>query len=101
MNNRNHRKIVVIDGKIGYIGGFNVGDEYLGLDKKFGYWRDTHLRVEGDAVNALQLRFMMDWNSQITRDFMSYDKKYFPDVTSKGDIGIQIVSSGRIPLLNI
>ncbi|ARQ05431.1 cardiolipin synthase [Macrococcoides caseolyticum] len=94
MNNRNHRKIVVIDGKIGYIGGFNVGDEYLGLDKKFGYWRDTHLRVEGDAVNALQLRFMMDWNSQITRDFMSYDKKYFPDVTSKGDIGIQIVSSG-------
>lgn len=83
MNNRNHRKIVVIDGKVGYIGGFNVGDEYLGLDKKFGYWRDTHLRVEGDAVNALQLRFMMDWNSQITRDFMSYDKKYFPDVTDK------------------
>lgn len=94
MNNRNHRKIVVIDGKIGYVGGFNVGDEYLGLDKRFGYWRDTHLRVEGDSVNALQLRFMMDWNSQSTRNFMHYDKKYFPDVNSKGEIGIQIASSG-------
>nr|BFF33538.1 hypothetical protein KUHPSE09_08240 [Staphylococcus epidermidis] len=52
MNNRNHRKIVVIDGTIGYVGGFNVGDEYLGKSKKFGYWRDTHLRIKGDAVNA-------------------------------------------------
>ncbi|RZH87915.1 cardiolipin synthase, partial [Staphylococcus aureus] len=42
MNNRNHRKIVVIDGHIGYVGGFNVGDEYLGKSTKFGYWRDTH-----------------------------------------------------------
>ena len=58
----------MIDGKIGYVGGFNVGDEYLGKSKKFGYWRDTHLRVEGDAVNALQLRFILDWNSQSTRD---------------------------------
>ena len=46
MNNRNHRKIVVIDGKIGYVGGFNVGDEYLGKSKKFGYWRDAHLRMK-------------------------------------------------------
>lgn len=68
MNNRNHRKIVIIDGKIGYVGGFNVGDEYLGKSKKFGYWRDTHLRIVGDAVNALQLRFILDWNSQSTRD---------------------------------
>ena len=55
MNHRNHRKIVIIDGIIGYTGGFNVGDEYLGLDKKFGYWRDTHLRIEGEAVGALGL----------------------------------------------
>lgn len=53
MNNRNHRKIVVIDGQIGYVGGFNVGNEYLGLSKKFGYWRDTHLRIQGEAVHAL------------------------------------------------
>lgn len=53
MNNRNHRKIVVIDGQVGYIGGFNVGDDYLGLGK-LGYWRDTHFRIAGDAVDGLQ-----------------------------------------------
>ncbi|MQI91487.1 cardiolipin synthase, partial [Escherichia coli] len=53
MNNRNHRKIIVIDGQLGYVGGFNIGDEYLGLGK-LGYWRDTHLRIQGDAVDALQ-----------------------------------------------
>ena len=94
MNNRNHRKIVVIDGHIGYIGGFNVGDEYLGLKKKFGYWRDTHLRIVGDAVNALQLRFMLDWNSQSTRDNLKYEERYFPDVDSGGTTGVQIASSG-------
>lgn len=94
MNNRNHRKIVIIDGKIGYVGGFNVGDEYLGKSKKFGYWRDTHLRIVGDAVNALQLRFILDWNSQSTRDNLTYQERYFPDVNSGGTIGIQIASSG-------
>ena len=55
MNYRNHRKIVVIDGRVGFVGGFNVGREYLGLDKKkFGYWRDTHLCIEGAAVLADQ-----------------------------------------------
>ena len=82
MNNRNHRKIVIIDGKIGYVGGFNVGDEYLGKDKKFGYWRDTHLRLEGDSVNALELRFILDWNSQSNRDSIEYEDRYFPDVDS-------------------
>lgn len=60
LNYRNHRKIVVIDGKIGYTGGFNVGDDYLGLYEKMGYWRDTHLRIEGNGVKALQTRFLMD-----------------------------------------
>ncbi|PKI11785.1 cardiolipin synthase [Staphylococcus shinii] len=94
MNNRNHRKIVIIDGHIGYVGGFNVGEEYLGKKKKFGYWRDTHLRIVGDAVNALQLRFMLDWNSQATRDNLKYADRYFPDVDSGGTIGVQIASSG-------
>ena len=62
INYRNHRKLVIIDGKIGYIGGFNVGDEYLGLKEKFGYWRDTHLRITGSAVYAIQTRFILDWN---------------------------------------
>ncbi|MWU05819.1 phospholipase D-like domain-containing protein, partial [Escherichia coli] len=77
MNNKNHRKIIVIDGQLGYVGGFNIGDEYLGLGK-LGYWRDTHLRIQGDAVDALQLRFILDWNSQAHRPQFEYDVKYFP-----------------------
>ena len=61
MNFRNHRKIVVIDNKVGFVGGFNVGDEYLGKDEKFGYWRDTHVKIEGDAVKDLNSRFLADW----------------------------------------
>lgn len=94
MNFRNHRKIVVIDGRIGYIGGFNVGDEYLGLHKKFGYWRDTHLRIEGSAVHPLQTRFLLDWNQACTESKMGYSDKFFPAIPTKGDVGIQIVSSG-------
>lgn len=94
MNFRNHRKIVVIDGRIGYIGGFNVGDEYLGLKKKFGYWRDTHLRIEGSAVHPLQTRFLLDWNQASDGRKMGYSDKFFPAIPSKGNVGIQIVSSG-------
>ena len=56
----------MIDGQVGYIGGFNIGDDYLGLGK-LGYWRDTHIRVEGDVIDALQIRFILDWNSQAHR----------------------------------
>lgn len=61
VNFRNHRKIVVADGKVAFVGGFNVGDEYLGLDPRFGPWRDTHCRVTGPAVSQLQLVFAEDW----------------------------------------
>ncbi len=61
INFRNHRKIVVIDGEMAFIGGLNVGDEYLGRDKKYGAWRDTHLLLKGPAVEAVQLVFMEDW----------------------------------------
>ena len=94
MNFRNHRKIVVIDGRIGYIGGFNVGDEYLGLKKKFGYWRDTHLRIEGSAVHPLQTRFLLDWNQACKGPKMGYSDRFFPAIPTKGDVSIQIVSSG-------
>ncbi|PLS38206.1 cardiolipin synthase [Carnobacterium maltaromaticum] len=94
LNYRNHRKIVVIDGKIGYVGGFNVGDEYLGKDKKFGYWRDTHLRIEGNAVLALQSRFAMDWNAAVDKHKIEYKEEYFPIIHNKGKSNMQIVSSG-------
>src|SRR5699024_7485046 len=92
INFRNHRKIAVIDGKIGYLGGFNIGDEYLGKSKKFGYWRDTHVRVSGNAVRQLQTRFILDWN-QASRNDILYEKKFYAS-ESRGEVGMQIVSSG-------
>ncbi|MEY4243236.1 MAG: cardiolipin synthase [Verrucomicrobiota bacterium] len=61
LNFRNHRKIVVCDGKTAFIGGLNVGDEYLGRDQRFGEWRDTHLKMQGPVVHAVQLVFLEDW----------------------------------------
>lgn len=92
INFRNHRKLAIIDGEVGYVGGFNIGDEYLGKSPKFGYWRDTHLRVNGDAVKTMQTRFILDWN-QASRHHIQYDDKYFTG-GNKGNVGIQIVSSG-------
>lgn len=94
INFRNHRKLVIIDGKIAYVGGFNVGDEYLGLNKKFGYWRDTHLRITGSAVHATQIRFILDWNQASSRNDIYYDEKYFPAIEPRGNIPVQIVTSG-------
>ncbi len=94
LNYRNHRKIVVIDGRIGYVGGFNVGDEYLGLNRKFGYWRDTHLRIEGSSVHPLQTRFILDWNQASEKNDIEYAERYFPIIPRKGSVGVQIVSSG-------
>ena len=93
VNYRNHRKLVIIDGDIGYIGGFNIGDEYLGLNKKFGYWRDTHLKILGQAVYAMQTRFILDWN-QASSSKISYEYRLFPEIQATGETDIQIVSSG-------
>ncbi|NDL66918.1 cardiolipin synthase [Anaerotalea alkaliphila] len=92
-NYRNHRKITVIDGEVGYVGGFNVGNEYLGLKRKFGYWRDTHLRIEGDAVIAMQLRFFLDWRNA-SRKGLTLSPAYLGSDRSTGDVAVQIVSSG-------
>ena len=61
LNFRNHRKIVVIDGKTAYVGGHNVGDEYLGKNPAFGAWRDTHVKLEGPVVQEIQFSFVEDW----------------------------------------
>jgi cardiolipin synthase len=60
INFRNHRKVVVADGRVAWIGGHNVGDEYLGNSARFGHWRDTHVRIEGPAALGLQLSFVED-----------------------------------------
>lgn len=93
LNYRNHRKIGVIDGEIGYIGGFNVGVEYLGLSEKFGYWRDTHAKVTGDCLDQLELRFIMDWNFASNNKII-FNNSYFPERKNKNGISTQIVSSG-------
>jgi cardiolipin synthase len=62
LNFRNHRKIVVVDGAVGYVGGLNVGDEYLGLKPPLAPWRDTHLELRGPAVGELQRSFAEDWH---------------------------------------
>ncbi len=92
INYRNHRKLAIIDGKIGYIGGFNIGDEYLGFNQRFGYWRDTHLKIMGSAVMQMQTRFILDWN-QASRHDIVYEDRYYNSKPA-GDVGIQIVSSG-------
>ena len=95
MNYRNHRKIVVIDGRVGFVGGFNVGREYLGLDKKFGYWRDTHLCIEGAAVTALAVRFVLDWNYAAKENLFLEDHLFeIPKYVRNGRDPVQIISSG-------
>lgn len=97
INYRDHRKIVTIDGKYGYVGGFNVGDQYLGRVTKFGYWRDTHLRLTGGSVYSLQQRFIRDWNAtmQETNKRIIHYHPYFPPVENHGaTTAMQVVSSG-------
>lgn len=93
LNYRNHRKIVVIDGQIGYIGGFNIGREYLGLKKKFGYWRDTHLRMLGGCVQDINARFLLDWRFAAKEELV-LSEAYYSGIIKGGSTGVQIVSSG-------
>lgn len=94
INYRNHRKIIVIDGKTAYVGGFNIGREYLGLDKRFGYWRDTHLRLEGSSVVSLHIRFILDWNYATKENLFLEDRLVKEFEHGKGTDGVQIISSG-------
>jgi len=91
---RNHRKIVVVDGRIGFTGGINIGKEYLGLDPDIGHWRDTHMLIEGPAVLGLQQAFAEDWLA--AADEHLDDKRYFPEPQSPppGDCIVQVVDSG-------
>ena len=93
-NYRNHRKIAIIDGDYGYVGGFNIGDEYLGYKKRFGKWRDTHLRICGDGVISLQIRFLLDWRLA-SKKVVAIDTSFIHEAAENtGSAGMQIVSSG-------
>ncbi|MDO7907215.1 cardiolipin synthase [Paenibacillus sp. JX-17] len=92
VNYRNHRKIVVVDGTTGYLGGINVGDDYLGLYPDMGFWRDTHLEVKGDAVYFLQTTFLNDW--KLASKERIVDMSLFPPHQCKGNEQALILSSG-------
>ncbi len=91
INFRNHRKIVVVDGKVAWVGGHNVGDEYLGKDPKMGAWRDTHAKIEGPAVMAVQLSFVEDWHW--AADAVP-EVSWQPQPVDTGDIDVLVVPSG-------
>lgn len=99
INWRNHRKICVIDQRIGYIGGMNVADRYISGGKNFNRWRDTHVRVEGPIVAAMQYSFAVDWNF-MGRELIEnelYDTATFtstPPPKSTSGVGIQLLTSG-------
>jgi len=93
INFRNHRKIAIIDGALAYIGGSNIGNEYLGMGERFGNWRDTHMRLTGGAVSPITLRFIMDWNFA-SEDKMEVKPEYFPARESVPGSRVTILSSG-------
>lgn len=95
VNYRNHRKVVVIDGKVGFVGGMNIADRYIkGINN--GVWRDSHIKVEGKAVAGLQTAFLVDWYYS-RKEFLASDH-YFPQTEVKGDNLMQIITAGPIGL---
>ncbi len=101
VNYRNHRKIVVIDGTVGYVGGFNIGKEYIGLDPKFGHWRDTHLRIRGSAAAALLIRYIQDWDYAARENLFSHPEYIVYPEERCGDTKMQIISSGPDSALQV
>ncbi len=94
VNYRNHRKIIVVDGKVGFLGGINISDKYIKGDPELKVpWRDTHLRLEGDAVNDLQLIFLTDWYF-LTDEEIAEESVYFPGSEIEEECIVQVLASG-------
>lgn len=91
VNYRNHRKVVIIDGEVGFMGGMNVADRYI-KGNGTGVWRDSHFKLEGKAVHGLQTSFVIDWYASQNEFLVS--NKYFPLLEAKGDNIMQIATSG-------
>jgi cardiolipin synthase A/B len=92
VNYRNHRKIVVVDGKIGFVGGLNIADRYLNGIEDLGIWRDTHLKLEGEAVHSLQIIFLVDWF--FVADEVVRGTSYFPVTDVDERHFVQVTTSG-------
>ena len=97
LNYRNHRKLAIIDGCIGYTGGINIRDDHMGIHKKLRPWRDTHVRIEGSGVYALQNIFLDDWRyckNDNTPPLLYMENGFFPKPKICGNVTIQAVASG-------
>lgn len=93
LNYRNHRKLTVVDGSIGYVGGINIGDEYTGADRKLGYWRDTAVRLRGGAARELQRTFLADWGF-VSGQWLVREGRYFPECRADGGERVLTVPDG-------
>lgn len=91
LNRRNHRKMMIIDGKIGYFGGFNVSRDYVGRNPEMGPWHDNHLKIEGESVPGLQRLFLEDWKKATKADLLK-KSTYFPPV-AKGPSPLTLIGT--------
>lgn len=93
LNYRNHRKMVIIDGNIGYVGGINICDSYTNCNDSKSFWRDTHCRIEGHAVKSLQTQFLYSWDFLTIEEF-EIREEYYPKTRVDRNIAVQIAASG-------
>lgn len=92
-NYRDHRKIIIIDGKVGFTGGINMDDRYNNKAENDLYWRDTHIMIEGDAVRNLQLYFLLHWHF-VSKERLPHDASIFPEHDIKSQVPAQIIGCG-------
>ena len=93
INHRDHRKIVVVDGEVGFLGGLNIGDMYMGLNPKMGHWRDTHMALRGEAVMHLNHAFLLHWGEG-TGKYMDYRRFQYAPPADSAATPVQIATSG-------
>lgn len=93
INYRNHRKMLIVDGHAAFIGGYNIGEEYVGRDPKLGFWRDTHLKIGGKAALCIQRLFLSDW-ALAAGKFPDPLARYYPPVISSGKEAVQVIAGG-------
>ncbi len=97
LNNRDHRKILVVDGKVAFTGGINIADEYIAQKRRFGYWKDTGVRIKGGAVNSFTVSFMDMWNA-FARDKEDITSFLLPLEKRKGETSLRIQPYDNSPL---
>ncbi|SEL95629.1 cardiolipin synthase [Aquimarina amphilecti] len=93
LNYRNHRKIIIIDGKIGFTGGVNISDKYIKPNSELGIWDDTHLYLNGPAVDHLHRVFIKDYYFASNQELLLTDK-YLPEIKNQGNVAVQIIAGG-------